>query len=352
MRVVLAFSFIMLCISNYAQTYTWTPANSYYTTDASTTFSGGTNNGSFTARYRVTSCSWEGGITCFNSGDGPISQEVMDYSFTFYDALGNVIPGIFFSGSGYNIVTACGSWEEEDITWSWTGGASAITYVKQEYYLNNYARNENNGMGVGHCDWEVSPGFSSTVYPLGDPTTLPIELVGFEAAKKANMVELTWQTASETNSNYYEIQRSNDVKTWETLGTIKINGNSTSKKEYKYIDERPLREIAYYRLKTVDLDDSYEYSPIVSAEGCFKEKKLGYYPNPAADEVYIILPHESEALMITLFDVVGSELSIDYEKVHNNKWHLHTNDLPKGIYFIDAVTPSGFKYTGTTFMKN
>ena len=62
---------------------------------------------------------------------------------------------------------------------------------------------------------------------------------------------LDWMTFTEINNHYFEIERSADAKTWETIGKVLGAGNSSSKNYYQFFDRAPLNGINYYRLKLV-----------------------------------------------------------------------------------------------------
>lgn len=81
---------------------------------------------------------------------------------------------------------------------------------------------------------------------------LPVEFALFEANVKAAGIVLNWKTATETNSNYFAIERSTDAKTFKEIGTVRAAGNSLETLDYSFADESPLAGVAYYRLRQVD----------------------------------------------------------------------------------------------------
>lgn len=87
-----------------------------------------------------------------------------------------------------------------------------------------------------------------------DPTTLPVSLVNFNATPKASVVVLNWSTASEQNSNFFEILRYSSDKKPTALGRVFANGNSNSLSSYHFTDYNPLQGTSYYQLKQYDLD--------------------------------------------------------------------------------------------------
>jgi len=91
--------------------------------------------------------------------------------------------------------------------------------------------------------------------------TLPIELVSFTAKSIKHKTILNWTTATEINNEYFEIQKSINGNEFNTIGTVVGNGNSSILINYSYTDTNS--ETAYYRLKQVDFNNEFEYSPIV-----------------------------------------------------------------------------------------
>ena len=85
---------------------------------------------------------------------------------------------------------------------------------------------------------------------------------------------LEWATDWELNNDYFEVQRSSDRTLFSSIGEVKGVGNSQTKQEYSFIDDYPLTSINYYRLKQIDFDGGYEYSPII--EIAIEEKRPPY----------------------------------------------------------------------------
>lgn len=113
-------------------------------------------------------------------------------------------------------------------------------------------------------------------------TPLPVELTSFTASAKGNVVELTWQTATEKNSAYFEVQRKADKDNWTSIGKVSAAGTTTEKARYSFTEKDVKGAVAYYRLKMVDLDGSYSYSKEVEAKvGLPVSFELSQnYPNP------------------------------------------------------------------------
>ena len=93
---------------------------------------------------------------------------------------------------------------------------------------------------------------------------LPISLVSFNAIPQQKTVELRWETASEKNSAYFEIEKSIDGEYFEVIGKAAAAGTSIELLTYSELDRNPTQGISYYRLRQVDIDGEYTLSDIVS----------------------------------------------------------------------------------------
>ncbi|HRD37176.1 MAG TPA: hypothetical protein PLC65_00980, partial [Bacteroidia bacterium] len=107
-------------------------------------------------------------------------------------------------------------------------------------------------------------------YTLNPPCVLPIELKEFNAVPKGNGVDINWSTATETNNDYFTIERSNNLEQFEAIHQMPGSGNSYTTKYYSYTDKQPLQGLSYYRIKQTDKDGKYTYSEL---------KAVGYQRN-------------------------------------------------------------------------
>ncbi len=108
---------------------------------------------------------------------------------------------------------------------------------------------------------------------------LPVKLIYFNVKAEGKKAHLSWQTATEQNSDRFDIERRVDGLYFEKIGWVKAAGNSTSHIDYSYFDLNPKKGLNYYRLKEVDIDNSLQYSEIRSAR--FEEDMpFRLYNNP------------------------------------------------------------------------
>lgn len=169
---------------------------------------------------------------------------------------------------------------------------------------------------------------------------LPVELISFSANNKENYIQLSWQTASEINNLGFDIERSQDGKTWETLNFVAGHGNTNQTINYEYEDHRPLYGSNYYRLKQMDFDGQFEYSKVVLVEMNKGTANISIYPNPVNHDLTIKLTEEqATAGQLFVYDYSGKQilqLSVNLEK-GTNILPVTTANLQSGIYFMQLT---------------
>lgn len=156
----------------------------------------------------------------------------------------------------------------------------------------------------------------------GSGEALPIELLSFDAELNGDQVDLTWTTATETNNEYFTIEKTKDFENYEIVTTVPGAGNSNSMQNYSAIDYDPCEGISYYRLKQTDFDGKYEYSDHVSVEyvktidSYARNPVFNIYPNPAQDGTSIFISikefEEDSEVLIVVHNILGEML---YSKV-------------------------------------
>ena len=134
--------------------------------------------------------------------------------------------------------------------------------------------------------WEYGGGTTGTFNIwLSTPQALPVELVSFEGQNIDEINFLDWETASESNSDIFEIEWSVDGEFWRPIGDVKAAGNSTESITYNFKHEDYQKGLNYYRLVQIDYNgDSKIYGPI-AIDNREKEKHIIKYVNSMGQEV-------------------------------------------------------------------
>ncbi|SKC43806.1 T9SS type A sorting domain-containing protein [Ohtaekwangia koreensis] len=173
---------------------------------------------------------------------------------------------------------------------------------------------------------------------------LPIQLLYFTGYSHEEQSILEWATASETNNDFFSIERSKDGINYESVGAIPGGGNSTSRKNYSFTDEKPFPGLNYYRLKQTDFDRKYTYSKVIPID-INRNPFFNFilFPNPTLGEkpAFYIAADKQQKITVSLYDSFGilrffTALEITVDK---NNYSLETSDfqtIPNGIYFLKA----------------
>jgi len=204
---------------------------------------------------------------------------------------------------------------------------------------------------------QITFGSSAT----GDQS-LPVELSGFTALQDDNDVNLYWKTASEVNNQGFDIERKhNSSDGWEKIGFVKGEGSSSSPVSYTYCDKNADKyKNLKYRLKQVDYDGTYEYSPEISIE--LEAVKLptqftlhNNYPNPFNPTTHISyeIPKE-EFVSMKIYDMTGREVETLLEQNQQpGKYDMNFDggDLSSGVYFCRLTSGSNIKIIKMLLVK-
>jgi hypothetical protein len=138
---------------------------------------------------------------------------------------------------------------------------------------------------------------------------LPVELTAFKAVKQGADGLLSWQTASERSSAYFEVQASTDGHSWQALVQLAAAKASTGTRAYEYLDRTLARygaPLVYYRLRQVDQDATAYYSPVVSLRADPLAWSVTAYPNPFATDLQAeLLSNEAGPITVLLLDGLG-----------------------------------------------
>lgn len=162
-------------------------------------------------------------------------------------------------------------------------------------------------------------------------TVLPIELTSFDAHYKDNVVVLNWITASETNNEYFTIEKSNNGYEFVELIKIPGAGNSNKTLHYSAYDIFPAKGISYYRLKQTDKSGNSTTSHLVyvnSDSGI----NLVVYPNPSNGTFSIDIDDDISNTEAVLINSVGE--IIHKQKVSKGNNEINLTEHTKGIYNI------------------
>lgn len=136
---------------------------------------------------------------------------------------------------------------------------------------------------------------------------LPLEWLAFTARRQGDaQAILDWETASERNVSHFEVERSSDGFDFSPVGKLDAAGDG----QYRWVDERALPGTSFYRLRQIDFDGKYSYSPVRSVELPAATVALHISPNPITDGQFTAhFAASEEPLEITVWDLQGKQLA-------------------------------------------
>jgi len=193
------------------------------------------------------------------------------FSFTFYCPISSNI----VISAGYSVLSC-----------SFINFTSVVLYnnttcttVGEGFYFNLEEGNTYTWTITAISNGIVCQGFSTICPYWIIDVPLVIELLSFQGESQNGFINLYWTTATETNSNYFVIEKSSDAINFKEISRVKASGNSIKALTYKAIDNKPYESNNYYRLVEYDFNGvRYEYT-IINV----------YYPYKLQYKVYDIM---------------------------------------------------------------
>ncbi|WP_139920730.1 T9SS type A sorting domain-containing protein [Hymenobacter sp. DG01] len=205
--------------------------------------------------------------------------------------------------------------------------------IRKTYYFYTFEYNNiDNNVNVIASGAEnyLSPPTPNTIPGIIAPSPLPVTLVSFDAKVRGSQVALTWVTSTELNNKGFEVERSRDGRSFETILFRAGKGTTSSSSTYTAADEKPLAGTSYYRLKQIDLDGTVSHTqPVVV--NFLRSGDVNMYPNPVEDILTIELGGTTEGVTVTITDSNGR--LIRSQKLGANGT-LNMGDLGTGTYMV------------------
>ena len=167
--------------------------------------------------------------------------------------------------------------------------------------------------------------------------SLPIKLLNFDAkATDKKTVDITWTTATETNNNYFTVERSKDGRSFQQVAVVNGAINSSVLIHYQATDKMPYAGKSYYRLKQTDADGKYTYSSIVQVQvNTAGSNDFTIYPNPVHNILHLQLNATgNNSAVWQVQDATGKILKQQTEQWYGVNQSINTAGLPTGMYWL------------------
>lgn len=167
---------------------------------------------------------------------------------------------------------------------------------------------------------------------------LPVALNKFDARKVGDAVRLDWATASESNSNYFTLERSENGVNFSEITRVSAAGNSSSEKQYSFTDRNlPASRYVYYRLKQTDKDGSVQQFGVRKVFIGDKGFEIRAYPTITTGSLTVdVQGISNEQITLRITDMSGKLLMQQVVAPRQNRVNLRVGHLAKGMYLIHA----------------
>lgn len=235
--------------------------------------------------------------------------------------------------------------EAELAGWEAASGDSRtnISIMKTPSQMSSATDSNTNAFNTTTARWDTDHTFSATFntgfsgFSIGNlaPAPLPVDLVNFSARKDDKQVVLTWKTLSETNFSHFVVEQSTDGQHFQQVDRLTAKGAKDQVAHYRILDKNPASGINYYRLKVVDLDGTFTYTPVVSVlfihTGITK-----IFPNPVNTDGFTVIyqSDRNNTVNLRIINNLGQTVfSKEYPtNIGANELIVPVQDLPNAMY--------------------
>lgn len=205
----------------------------------------------------------------------------------------------------------------------------------------------NCGSADEDCINEQGTQITNDNFDCSGASLLPLELLAFYATPVSDShVLLEWETANEFNTSHFEIERSIDGFQWQRVGSSLAAGYSVEQLKYDFHD----RDIAtidalskefYYRLRMVDMDESFEYSPVRFVR-FISDTYYAVFPNPTSWGINISneLLNEDEWSTLKIYSISGQRV-LKAQLTDTDNSIKFPVSMQSGVYQIVIVDRNG-----------
>jgi len=181
---------------------------------------------------------------------------------------------------------------------------------------------------------------------VSSASTLPVEFLNFNATCDKSKIRIEWVTASETNNDYFTIERSSDAINFQSVGTVQGAGTSNSMVEYTFFDNSTNNDLlTFYRIKQTDFNGDFSYSSITKIK-CenLDNNDFFFYAGSSTNEIMCeIFLNDSGYRVLEILNEQGQVLIQRKMELSKGKniFPLNFIELSNGIYFISCKDQMG-----------
>ena len=242
--------------------------------------------------------------------------------------------------NGTPLTGSFSNYQEPNRTWKATISAGTniasttinyVLYISDNSLASAFARiNASEGY---QTSWTENAGSGFSYVVAG---ALPVTLTSFNAQASSRMATLDWATVAEQGNAYFDVERSKDAQTFERVGRVEGRGIVTSRQVYNFTDESPSLGANYYRLRQVDIDGRFSYSPVRAVQ-IRSNGELAILGNPASEQLGVAGLESGS--VVDLLDLTGQLRT--RQSVTDSRLQVDVRDLPSGTYLLRIAEPTG-----------
>ncbi|HEU4574505.1 MAG TPA: T9SS type A sorting domain-containing protein [Chitinophagaceae bacterium] len=221
---------------------------------------------------------------------------------------------------------------------------TTVTYLNASSFTFR-AGGATSGGSSSVADRMYSFWFKAIDYSAPVDITLPLNLLSFTATLDNAKADLKWVTSNEKNVSHFSVEKSLDGINFQEAALVFAYGNTSQDENYAYSDNLSTvtKGMIYYRLKCVDADGKFTYSPVrmirIGGEEALNNKIMTY-PNPFVNELRITIPAalQGKNISITLFNTNGQAVKRQVIANASQTETVNTSSLGRGMYIISIST--------------
>lgn len=210
-----------------------------------------------------------------------------------------------------------------------TGSGGSVSYSVGQVFFSS------NSGASGSINQGVQQSFNNAA--------LPVTLVAFEALpvtiENSQQVLVRWETTSETNNDFFTVERSVNGTKFAEVARVNVAGSSYERKKYSWTDPLPFPGVSYYRLKQTDLDRTFAYSTLRTVRIDYATKTVAY-PNPVHSYLHLRAV-KNEIRSYQIFDLSGR--LVEDSKLAEGEDKINMSRFSPAAYMIRVVADSEIK---------
>ena len=200
----------------------------------------------------------------------------------------------------------------------------------------------------------IDANWSLTTVKLVDfsTVTLPVTLLEFTARADNEKVKTSWRTAQEINLNHFIVEHSVDGAHFNAIGTVAAKLNAGNPNDYEFVHNNPAAGSNYYRLKQVDNDQKFSYSPVVKINFTAGKRQPVAYPNPVKNNLTLSVPNElftNESYQVVIMDAKKS--LVIKQTLSQPTSQINVAHLAAGTYWLVILDQKGNSVWTKTIIK-